>query len=193
MKVLRGRGSGVSLALATALYCAACSVAGAAPDLSGTYWATTYSPKIRFSAVATRRLMPRARRPMRRTRRDLRTAPSSTRHGMSACRTAMPRVLATPYPFEVFQLPVDHVTFIFEMNHQNRVWSWTGRCHRRTASSESREYNGHSVGHWDGDTLVVEVDRLPVTDLPRCQRPAAQRGHDDRRTHSQGSAISLKT
>ncbi len=32
----------------------------------------------------------------------------------------LPRVLATPYPFEIFQVPVDKVTFLYEMNHQVR-------------------------------------------------------------------------
>jgi hypothetical protein len=68
----------------------------------------------------------------------------------------VPRVLATPYPFEIFQVPVDHVTFLYEMNHQVRVIFMD----RPLPSAESLivdpRYNGHSVGHWDGDTLVVE-------------------------------------
>ena len=44
MKAIGVGGIGVSFALAA--YCAASSAAYAAPDISGTYWATSYSPKI---------------------------------------------------------------------------------------------------------------------------------------------------
>jgi hypothetical protein len=43
MKLVRVCGIGLSFALAMAVN----STAGAAPDISGTYWATSYSPKIR--------------------------------------------------------------------------------------------------------------------------------------------------
>ena len=33
----------------------------------------------------------------------------------------VPRILETPYPFEVFQLPPGQVTFVHELNHQVRA------------------------------------------------------------------------
>jgi hypothetical protein len=46
MRVVRRCGVGLSLVLAMAAYSAACTAAAAAPDISGTYWATSYSPTI---------------------------------------------------------------------------------------------------------------------------------------------------
>jgi hypothetical protein len=46
MKEVRDRGIGLLSALAMAAYSAACTAAGGAPDISGTYWATSYSPTI---------------------------------------------------------------------------------------------------------------------------------------------------
>ena len=68
----------------------------------------------------------------------------------------VPRVLATPYPFEVFQVPVDQVTFLYEMNHQVRVIVLDKPLPKLEIMIADPRYNGHSVGHWDGDTLVVE-------------------------------------
>ena len=48
MKVVRGSHFGLSFALAMVAHAAACSAAGAAPDISGIYWATSYSPKIQM-------------------------------------------------------------------------------------------------------------------------------------------------
>ena len=46
MKVVRRCGIGLSFALAMAAWSAACTAATAAPDISGTYWASSYSPII---------------------------------------------------------------------------------------------------------------------------------------------------
>jgi hypothetical protein len=49
MKILGTCGIGLSFALAVN------SATGAAPDISGTYWATSYSPKIQVVAAVTHR------------------------------------------------------------------------------------------------------------------------------------------
>jgi hypothetical protein len=68
----------------------------------------------------------------------------------------VPRVLATPYPFEIFQVPTGQVTFLYEMNHQVRVIAMDRPLPKLESLVTDLRYNGHSVGHWDGDTLVVE-------------------------------------
>jgi hypothetical protein len=68
----------------------------------------------------------------------------------------VPRVLATPYPFEIFQVPPDQVTFLYEMNHQVRVIAMDKPLPSAHTLLVDAKYNGHSVGHWDGDTLVAE-------------------------------------
>jgi hypothetical protein len=69
----------------------------------------------------------------------------------------VPRVLATPYPFEIFQTPADQVTFLYEMNHQVRVVVMDKPLPKLESLITDPRYNGHSVGRWEGDTLVVET------------------------------------
>jgi hypothetical protein len=48
----------------------------------------------------------------------------------------------------------DSVTITYEMVHETRVVALDGRPHLPDGVAQ---YNGHSRGHWDGDTLVVET------------------------------------
>jgi hypothetical protein len=69
-----------------------------------------------------------------------------------------PRLMATPYPMEIIQLPEQkRIVMIFEgATHIWREIYMDGRAH--PAGDElNPTYLGHSVGHWDGDTLVVDV------------------------------------
>lgn len=56
------------------------------------------------------------------------------------------------FPFQVFQSK-DSVTFVFQEYHG----IWTVRLNQPHRSADSREYMGDSVGHWEGDTLVVDT------------------------------------
>jgi hypothetical protein len=66
----------------------------------------------------------------------------------------VPRMMATPFPFQIFQLP-DRVLFLYEGGaHVWRVIYTDGRPHPKDPNPT---YLGDSVGHWEGDTLVVDV------------------------------------
>jgi hypothetical protein len=69
-----------------------------------------------------------------------------------------PRLMATPYPAEIIQLPEQkRIVMIFEgATHIWREIYMDGRAHP-TGDALNPTYLGHSVGHWDGDTLVVDV------------------------------------
>jgi hypothetical protein len=63
-------------------------------------------------------------------------------------------------PFEIIQSP-KRVLIIFEMNHEIRqIWT-DGRQHPKDFG---HNWMGHSIGHWEGDTLVV--DTIGLNDLP---------------------------
>ena len=64
------------------------------------------------------------------------------------------------------------------MNHQVRVIVMDKPLPKLDSLIADPRYNGHSVGHWDGDTLVVESAGFNDDHVPRCQRPASQRGHE---------------
>ena len=55
--------------------------------------------------------------------------------------------------YEIIQTP-GYVVVVFEMIHETRIIPVDGRPH---VSQGIRQYLGDSRGHWEGDTLVVEV------------------------------------
>ena len=64
-----------------------------------------------------------------------------------------PRIMGTPYPLE-FIVQADKVTILFEAYSQVRRIYTDGRKH---PDDLDPSYNGHSIGHWEGDTLVVDT------------------------------------
>jgi hypothetical protein len=69
-----------------------------------------------------------------------------------------PRLMATPYPMEIIQLPDQkRILMIFEgATHIWREIYMDGRPHPK-GDDLNPTYLGHSVGRWDGDTLVVDI------------------------------------
>lgn len=66
----------------------------------------------------------------------------------------IPRLYQTPFPFQIFQL-TDRVLFVFEGGaHSWRVVYTDGRPHLKDPNPS---YLGDSIGHWEGDTLVVDT------------------------------------
>jgi hypothetical protein len=64
----------------------------------------------------------------------------------------MPGIMNQPYPMELLFTP-GKVTIVIEAYSQTRRIFLDGRKH---PDDPDLTYNGHSVGHWDGDTLVVD-------------------------------------
>ena len=63
------------------------------------------------------------------------------------------------FPFEIIQSP-KRVLIIFEENHEIRqIWT-DGRKHPKDFG---HNWMGHSIGHWEGDTLVA--DTIGLNDL----------------------------
>jgi len=69
----------------------------------------------------------------------------------------LPRVLATPYPFEIIQAPPGQITMVHELNHQIRVIAMDKPLPTYQELVPFPFYNGHSVGHFEGDTLVIQT------------------------------------
>jgi hypothetical protein len=71
--------------------------------------------------------------------------------------TGVPRI--APYPWRIVQTPAfgkaTHLFFLFEGNiHSYRQVFMDGREHPDDIEAT---WYGHSVGHWEGDTLVIET------------------------------------
>jgi hypothetical protein len=70
------------------------------------------------------------------------------------CRPpAQPWLFGLYYPFQIYQTDKE-VLILFAMDHA----AWSIRLDRTTHdASAPRAYMGDSIGHWEGDTLVVET------------------------------------
>jgi len=143
---------GIGLSLALAIN----SAAGAGPDISATYWATSYSPNIQVLGGGEPPLNAVGKAAYETNRAGLKDGSIVDKARRVCVPDGVPRVLASPYPFEIFQVPVGQITFLFEMNHQVRVIVMDKPLPSPHTLLVDPKYNGHSVGHWDGDTLVVE-------------------------------------
>ena len=148
MKISCVCGIGFSLALNSA--------AGAATDISGTYWATSYSPKIQVLGGGDPPLNAAGKAAYAKIQAGLRDGSVVDKARRVCVPDGVPRVLATPYPFEIFQVPAGQVTFLYEMNHQVRVIVMDKPLPKPDALIVDPKYNGHSIGRWEGETLVVE-------------------------------------
>ncbi len=67
----------------------------------------------------------------------------------------MPRLMESPYPIEIVQTP-GRITFLHEVAHNTRR-IWLSRDHPKHVALT---FLGDSVGHWEGDTLVVDTTGL---------------------------------
>jgi hypothetical protein len=68
----------------------------------------------------------------------------------------IPRLLATSFPFQIYQLP-NRILFVHEGGaHMWRVVYMDGRKHT-PADQLNPTFLGESIGRWEGDTLVVDV------------------------------------
>jgi len=64
----------------------------------------------------------------------------------------VPRITYMPYPFEIFETP-DFVAITYEYVHASRTIHMNGSKHPEDIDF----WMGDSRGHWDGETLVVDV------------------------------------
>ena len=86
--------------------------------------------------------------------------------------TGVPR--QAPYPWRILQTPT-HMFFLFEGNiHSYRQIFMDGRKHPDRQTSIPTWY-GHSIGRFEGDTLVIDTVGLQRQILVRLRRPSAHR------------------
>ncbi len=66
----------------------------------------------------------------------------------------IPRMMYTPYPAQIYQMP-DRIVMVFEGGAH--VWRliWMDGRPLPKVDDINPDYLGYSVGHWEGDTLVV--------------------------------------
>jgi hypothetical protein len=144
-----------ALLAATAL--SASAYAAEAPNISGTYWAVTYNAKVQPVGGGELPLTDAGKAQLAKNVAGLNDGSLVDNARKFCVPDGVPRVLSTPYPFEIIQAPPGQVTIIYELNHQIRTVALDKKQQSDDDLSIFPYYNGHSVGHFEGDTLVVET------------------------------------
>jgi hypothetical protein len=127
-----------------------------APDISGIYQVTKYNAKIELVGGGELPLTAAGKAAYDKNIAGLKDG-SLTDNARKFCvPDGLPRVLANPYPFEIIQAPPGQVTIIYELSHQVRAIAMDKPLPSEEDLLVLPFFNGHSVGKFDGDTLVVE-------------------------------------
>jgi hypothetical protein len=130
---------------------------GQTPDLSGVYWATEYHAKVQPVGGGDLPFTAAGKAAYEMNMSGLKNGSIVDNARRLCVPDGLPRVLATPYPFQIIQAPPGQVTMIHELNHQIRVVTMDKPLPDAKELMTFPFYNGHSVGHFEGDTLVVET------------------------------------
>jgi hypothetical protein len=172
LRVCARAGTALAALFALSMISGSAVAAGAAPDISGTYWATQYNAKIQLVGGGDAPLNDKGKAAYAMNQAGLKDGSITDAARKFCVPDGIPRALATPYPFEIIQAPPGQITIVHELNHQIRVVAMD----KPTPSFEELIpfpfYNGHSVGHFEGDTLVIvsrgfnEKTFLDATGLP---------------------------
>jgi hypothetical protein len=127
------------------------------PDLSGIWWASEYRAKIELVGSGDLPFTAAGKAAYDRNIAGLKDGSLIDAARKFCVPDGLPRVLATPYPFEIIQAPPGQITIIHELNHQIRIVAMDKPMPGDKELTTFPFYNGHSVGHFDGDTVVIET------------------------------------
>jgi hypothetical protein len=131
--------------------------AGANQDISGTWWVTKYDARLNIVGGGPLPLTAAGKEAYGKNRAGLRDGSVVDAARKFCVPDGIPRALAGPYPFEIIQAPPGQVTIVYELNHQIRTIAMDKKLPSYEELIPYPFYNGHSVGRWEGDTLVVET------------------------------------
>ncbi len=85
-----------------------------------------------------------------------RAAKARNAEGATSCEwVGMPNIMTYPYPFEILHTP-GRLTMIFEVDSQVRR-IFLDRTEHLPFDELDPSYAGDSIGHWEGDTLVIDT------------------------------------
>jgi hypothetical protein len=128
--------------------------APAAQDVSGIWWANSYSAEIRPQGGGALPFTPAGAAAYTKNEAGLKDGSIEDAARKVCVPDGVPRILATPYPFQIFQSP-GFVTIVYEQNHVYRTIPLDRPVPKDEELVAYPYYSGNSFGHWEGDTLVV--------------------------------------
>ena len=119
------------------------------PDLQG-IWETRNAAGFDVAEIAEGREIPYLPEALEREQKANRVDPLA-----HCAMPGVPRVTYLPFPIQIVQRP-GLVVFLYEYLHNQRLVPTDGRPHLEGIDL----WMGDSSGHWDGDTLVIDVTNL---------------------------------
>jgi len=125
-----------------------------AQDVSGIWWTNTYHSEIRPEGGGPLPFTPVGAGAFRKNMAGLNAGSIEDAARKFCVPDGVPRILATPYPFQIFQSP-GFVTIVYEQNHVFRSIPLDRPVPTDEALVAYPYFSGSSYGHWEGDTLVV--------------------------------------
>lgn len=130
--------------------------AGSPQDIAGVWWVTKYSPKLEIEGGGEIPYNDIGKALYQKNMAGLKKGSVVDKARRVCVPDGIPRILGNPYPFMIVQTS-GWTTIIYELNHVIRLIGMD----QKQLSPEDLEitpyYSGHSVGHWEGDALVVET------------------------------------
>jgi hypothetical protein len=153
---VRAAGFSIVLAFGTAAIAAAAEPARST-DLSGTYWATVYYPKLQPVGGGEPPLNDAGKAAYASNRAGLKDGSIDDPTRTYCLPDAPPRLLATPHPFQLYQLPPGQVTFVHELNNQVRAVPLNVPLPSQKEAEVNPAYEGYSTATYDGDVLVIRT------------------------------------
>jgi hypothetical protein len=135
------------------------------PDFSG-FWNPPYVPNMAQGKEDTVPYTDRGRAAYE--NHDAKEDPTS-----NCWYPGMPRIMQSPYPMQIVQTP-EYFLILFEYMRLWRAIPLDGRPH---PPNMEPDFMGNSVGHWEGDTIVV--DTVSLKDAPWTWLDTAGHQHSD--------------
>ncbi len=133
------------------------SARAAEPDLSGIYAPTRYNAKVEIVGGGSLPLTAAGKEAYAMNMAGLKDGSIKDEARRLCVPDGPVRTLANPYPFEIVQGPPGNVTLLYELNHVVRAIRLNKPMPPERELMTFPSYNGHSVGRYEGDTLVVET------------------------------------
>ena len=159
----RGRAHALGAAAGgLALLFAAATLHAAAPaatgDVAGVWWASTYSPSMKNYLVGGGEvpLNDSGKKKYAEIQAGLKDASITDRARKYCTPDGLPRSLATPYPFQIIAAPPGQMSWVYEQNRMIRGISLMKPLDSLEKLSILPFWNGHSAGHWEGETLIIQ-------------------------------------
>jgi hypothetical protein len=126
-----------------------------AMDIAGIWWTQSYSPKIQLVGGGELPYTPAGLEKYQKNMAALKDGTLKDDARRICVPDGIPRILGNPSPFQLVQSR-GQVTMIYELNHVVRTILLDTPQLTADELEVAPYYSGHSVAHWEGDTLVID-------------------------------------